>query len=37
MAAVVGTTFDIALISNSLIGGPANQELLQLHFGFLLV
>lgn len=37
MAAVAGTTFDIALVSNSLIGGPANQELLQLHPGFLLV
>lgn len=37
MAAVVGATFDITLVSNSLIGGPANQELLQLHPGFLLV
>lgn len=30
-------TFDVALVSDSLIGGPAYQELLELHPGFLLV
>lgn len=37
IAAVPCATFDIALVSNSLIGGPANQELFQLHPSFLLV
>lgn len=36
-ASAPGATFDIALVSDGLVGGPANQELLQLRAGFLLV
>lgn len=30
-------TFDVALVSDSLIGGSTDQKLLELHPGFLLV